>query len=190
MELTRISSRPDWEHIRRLYLEAFPKCERKPFFLIRHIHRKGAADVWVIREEERFAGFAITLNSGDLVLLDYYAILPEFRSKGIGTQALRQLCTHYRDRRFFLEIESVYEDAPNHEERVRRKRFYLAAGLSELRIAVNVFGTNMELLGAGCTLTYEEYLSVYRASFGEWAVRHLKALSFPEAACNARGDML
>ncbi len=180
MEIRQITDPADWDAIRSLYRSAFPRCERKPFFLIRHIHRKGTADVWVIRKDKTFAGFAITLNAGDMVLLDYYAIAPEFRCSGIGTWALSRLTEHYRARRFFLEVESVYEPAPNLEERIRRKAFYLRAGLSPMHIMVDVFGTNMELLGFACSLRYEEYLSVYRENFGISAVKHLKMLPYPK----------
>ncbi len=187
MEIRPITDPADWNAIRSLYRTAFPLCERKPFFLIRHIHRKGTADVWVIRENDTFAGFAVTLNAGNMVLLDYYAIVPEFRCSGIGTWALSQLTEHYRARRFFLEVESVYEPAQNLEERIRRKAFYLRAGLKPMHIMVDVFGTNMELLGFECSISYEEYLSVYRENFGISAVKHLKLQPYPKES--EKGDV-
>ncbi len=180
MELVQATKISQWQNIYRLYKSAFPKCERKPFPLIWLIHKKGNADVWVLEANGGFAGFAITLNLGDLVLLDYFAVADAHRSKGYGSQALRQLQERYRDRRFFLEIESVYHVSENLPERRRRKRFYLRNGMTEMRVMADVFGTPMELLGYGCRVEFGEYQSLYRKSFGKWALRHLTALPYPE----------
>ncbi len=60
----------DWQRVRRLYGRAFPREERKPFGVIRRMHRRGKTDVWVLRREGRFAGFASTINGDGLILID------------------------------------------------------------------------------------------------------------------------
>lgn len=44
-------------------------------------------------------------------------------------------------------------------------------------ILVDVFGTEMELLTYQCSLTYEEYLSVYRQVYGERKAGKLKFIA-------------
>ena len=53
-----------------LYLRAFPASERKPFSKIVSMAKEGRTDLWIIRKDGRFAGFASTVNSPELVLLD------------------------------------------------------------------------------------------------------------------------
>lgn len=31
----------DWKQVKDIYCEAFPKCERKPFFMLKHSVRTG-----------------------------------------------------------------------------------------------------------------------------------------------------
>lgn len=180
MKLTKARRMAQWKSISRLYHTAFPRYERKPFWMILLMSLAGKTDVWVLEKDGEYSGFAATMGTGDMVLLDYFAVAPEQRSRGLGSEALRLLQEHYRDRRFFLEIESVYEDADNLPERQRRKRFYLANGMSELHIMADLFGTKMELLGYQCSLSYAEYRSLYVACLGKWTAKHVEELPYPD----------
>lgn len=180
MELKQITDKKQWKRIKALYKAAFPKYERKPFRLIRSMHKKGTADVWYIEDNGRFTGLAATMNHGDLVLLDYFAIAEDCRGQGAGSRALQMLQQHYSGRRFFLEIESVYTEAENLPERIRRKQFYLKNGMTEMRIYAKVGVTEMEVLGYNCTITFPEYQSVYLNNLGMWAKKYLVPLDYPE----------
>ena len=157
-----------------LYRRAFPREERKPFSIIVKMARSGRSDLWTIREDGRFAGFAATVNGPDMVLLDYFAVKKSLRGRGVGSGALRRLMEIYRDRGFFVEIESTFEDAPNRAERERRKRFYENCGLLPMGTEADVFGVRMELLGARCHLNLEQYRSFYREHYNPWAAEHIK----------------
>lgn len=169
MRLVQAVTGKHYNQIRALYHKSFPKCERKPFRLMKYKQRQGDMDIWYIVDDDRdvFAGLAITMNSADKVLLDYFAIDENKRGMGYGSKALAALQNKYQGSRFFLEIESTFEEADNQEQRKRRKSFYLANGMQELGVFANVFGTKMELLGYHCKLTFEEYLEVYRDVFGK-----------------------
>ncbi len=175
MELRKAASLRDWRGIKKLYHEAFPANEKKPFWMIRKKFRQGLSDVWVIEDEQTrgFAGLAITMNSETLVLLDYFAISEDKRGGGIGGMALRALQDKYRDCRFFLEIESVEEGAKTQEERERRKNFYLANGMQELGVNVTLFGVDMELLGYQCRVEFDEYRGLYHDIYGDWAAKNV-----------------
>lgn len=180
MELSEVKMAEQWRKIRRLYKNAFPKYERKPFSLIRLMHRKGRADVWIMEQEGQFAGFAVTMNAEDMVLLDYFAVIAEMRGKGVGSEALKQLQRHYLGKRLFLEIESIYNGMSDLAERKRRKHFYLSNGMREMRVLVDLFGTEMELLGWECKVEFQDYLRLYQKSLGKWAVKHVKELPYPD----------
>ncbi|MBQ8199003.1 MAG: GNAT family N-acetyltransferase [Lachnospiraceae bacterium] len=173
MKLRNPDTKADWKAIKQLYRSAFPLNEKKPFWLIKSKYEKGQADVWVIEKENSFAGMAITMNGGDLVLLDYFAVCADKRSGGIGGEALKSLQEKYSDRRFFLEIESVDKPSPKLPERLRRKKFYLTNGMQEMGVNVKLFGVDMELLGYNCAVSFEEYRNLYLNTYGNWAARNV-----------------
>lgn len=174
MILRNIKLPLEWKKIKCLYKTAFPKYERKPLGLIWIKTCQKKADIWIIESEGEFSGFAITMNEIDMVLLDYFAVSDEKRGAGLGTQALRKLQEYYAGKRFFLEIESVYVSAKNLPERCCRKQFYCSNGMREMGVRVNVFGTEMELLGHNCRVSFEEYNLLYRMSYGKWAAGNIK----------------
>ena len=174
--MTTVTKTKKWEisAIFALYRSAFPKEERKPFSRILKTARAGKADLWTIRTGGRFAGFAATVNSEELILLDYYAVKANLRGRGVGREALMALMEVYRDRGFFVEIESTFEDAPNALERERRKKFYVNCGMEPMGTEVDVFGVRMELLGVRCFLDFEGYRSFYRDNYSSWVADHIR----------------
>jgi len=176
MKLRKVQSCKDWRDIKQLYNGAFPANEKKPFWMIRLKNKQNTADVWVLEDENAFAGLAITMNGGDMVLLDYFAVDAGKRGRGIGAQALRILQEKYSGRRFFLEIESVEKASEHQAERLRRKKFYLANGMRELGVNVTLFGVDMELLGYNCDVSFEEYRGLYYNAYGNWAAKNVVEL--------------
>ena len=163
-----------WElgYLYVLYLSAFPASERKPFGTIVHMAREGRADLWVIRKGGAFAGLAATVNAPDLVLLDYLAVSKKYRGWGIGTAALKTLMEQYPA--LFVEIESTHEKSDNHEEREKRKRFYVNCGMVPTEVEADVFGVRMELLCHGCFLDFADYRGFYREHYSPWAAEHIQ----------------
>ena len=157
-----------------LYRAAFPRSERKPFSRITGMVKAGRADLWTIWAEGRFAGFAATVNGPDMVLLDYFAVKKSLRGRGVGGDALKSLMENYRDRGFFVEIESTLEEAPNRTGREKRKRFYERCGLKPMGTEADVFGIRMELLGVRCHLNLEQYRGFYRDHYSPWAAEHIQ----------------
>lgn len=161
----------DWWRIRRLYRRAFPVSERKPFAVIRRMHRQGHTDVWLAEQNGRFAGLAATIN-GSVILLDYFAVSEALRSHGVGSAFLRTLLASYADKGLFVEIEAPDGHDPA-DEKERRKRFYLRNGLTEFHTVADLFGVRMELLGRGCHLDFDAYREFYRTYYSEWAASHV-----------------
>ena len=173
LELKKPTGHKMWLRLYRLYLAAFPAAERKPWQMIRKMHRLGKTDIWCVMQERKFCGLAITINSPEVILLDYFAIAKNCRGQGIGTNALKAIVEKYAGKGFFLEIESTKEDAPNQDQRLRRKAFYLSCGLRELGAMACLFGVNMELLGVRCQLNYDQYKAFYRDNYNQWAADHI-----------------
>ena len=163
-----------WADIYKLYQKAFPKSEKKPFWMILKMHRKGASDVWRFTRNGKFAGLIITINGDKNVLLDYLAVDRNRRGTGIGTEILQLMRDHYAGKGVFLEIESVYEDCDNQDQRIRRKHFYEKSGMTSMDVFVWLFGVKMELMGFDCRLSYEEYHAFYRDHYNQWAADHIQ----------------
>lgn len=183
MKLIKAKTRAQFQMVHKLYESAFPAYEKKPFWLIRWKNKQGKADVWYLERDGIFVGLAITMSSPELVLLDYFAIEEKQRGTGLGSESLKALQEYYKERHFFLEIESVYEDCDNIEQRKRRKQFYLRNGMNEMKLMVNLFGTNMEILGYGCKLDFETYLSIYKYAYGKKIIKNVRQASYP---CNPK----
>ncbi|MDO4265348.1 MAG: GNAT family N-acetyltransferase [Eubacteriales bacterium] len=157
------------EEVKRLYLEAFPAEERKPFHVIEELCEKGRMELLAIMEGERFIGLDINMLAPgtDLRLLDYFAIAPSVRGGGYGSRALKCICERFSGHQFIFEIEPQDEAAENAEQRSRRKAFYLRNGLLESGLYVSLFHVPFELLSTKPGLRYQDYTDALAATFGK-----------------------
>lgn len=162
------------KNIETLYMEAFPKEERKDFDLMLKKRDEGSMEIFSIENEEgEFLGLTMTVLYQDIVLWDYLACREEARGKGVGTEAIRLLKERYEDKRIVLEFESTFEDCENLAIRKRRKALYQRLGLKLLPYQVLLFGVQMEMMTAGEYISFEEYHKVYDKVFGEKVSRNI-----------------
>lgn len=175
MEIRKAKGR-ELRWMKKTYLDSFPKSERKPFGLMKLKAKQGMMELLVILDREQPVGLAITVLHQDLVLLDYFAIDRTCRGQHYGSAALSLLKERYQGKRLILEIELPDEEAPNREERIRRKQFYLKNGMVETGLKVCVFRVPMEVLTDGRPVTYEEYHGIYRETIGTVFARRVTSL--------------
>ncbi len=161
MKIIKANDEQRLQAIEKLYLEAFPKEERKPFSLMVTKQAEGTMELLSLEEEGKFIGLAIFAHDKDIALLDYFAICETYRNQGYGSRALKSLQKIYTGKRFVLEIETTKKSFSDAERREKRKAFYLRNGLHTMDFDVNLFGVEMEVLSNGEHLTFEEYLDVY-----------------------------
>lgn len=157
-----------------LYEASFPAAERKPLDSMRMGDKASAFELLVISTPVcRVAGLCITVRHGDLVMLDYFAVSPALRGRGIGRAALPRIRERYAGSRFFLEIEAPPPIDPrdrcsNAAQRVARKRFYASAGMVSTGIRAFVYDSDMELWAFpedAANLTFEDYAALLAATF-------------------------
>ncbi len=165
-----------YARIKSLYKKAFPKCERKPFSMIMKMKKKGKTDIWYFQDDEGFLGLASTINGEREILIDYFAVSERRRGQGNGRKMLTALLRHYEPLGVFLEIEIPYESAENYTERIRRKNFYIGAGLAPMNTYAKLFGVDMELMGVNCSLDFDEYRNFYLKNYGRFAYDNIKAI--------------
>lgn len=160
-----------------LYLDAFPADERKPFSLLQTRAAEGRAELLSIHYEGAFAGLVITLLYQNYVLVDYFAVSPDYRNHGIGACVLDLIRARYDGRLIFLEIED-----PKTELQERRRGFYIRNGILPTGLAVELFGVDMLILSdGGRPVPFEDYTALLLHAAGPYTQGKVKFRSFTTA---------
>lgn len=161
--------REDKKWLKKLFLSAFPRVERPPFWVFVRMRPPKAA-LWLIRADRQKAGFFSVLPGRGLAYVYLFAVDDALRGRGIGSSALRQLCSLYEGK-LFLAIEPLMPEAPNYFVRVRRKAFYERNGFTYLHQWIRESGETYSLLGIGEPVPEKGYLSLMRSGLGLLAFR-------------------
>ena len=176
ISLEKAKLNDDIKAIKSLYLLAFPKEERKPFWLMMKKTKLGEMEILAIKDGAELLGLMITIPRDKYVLIDYFAVLPEKRCGGVGTEALKLLGEYYGEKTLVIEIETPNETAPNNDERIRRNGFYHRCGFKEVGVDILLFGVEMKLLTRGDSIDYDEYILFYSEIFGKGITKNIKML--------------
>ena len=178
--------------IRLLYNRAlsrdFPPSELKSLSAILSMYHRGLYDVLAAYQDDQFVGYALLYcpQGERLALLDYLAVEPQYRNRGIGSMLLRQLCCHYAERIDVLLIECERpKSAPDEQEARSRIRFYTQAGAVLTSVRIWLFGVEYSILVLPCNQTIpqcdwaEQMLKLYQqmlpADLYQHNVRLIKA---------------
>ena len=163
------------EEIREVYKKYlyydFPADERKPLSRIEKSIRDGRyLCVGAFDEEGRFLAYAFFVFIEDTCLLDYYAVVPSMRGKGIGSPFLQLAIRTAGFPMTIIEIEDPRSgDTEEKTARERRLDFYLNAGCVNTNVHVLAFGVEYLLLEYPLQGTHEReelsegYRSIYRS---------------------------
>lgn len=178
MEITlKEADRNTLAPLRKLYRRSFPCSEKKPFSMIISKKNEGKVEILAaVDEAGKFCGLMITAFDDEYVLLDYFAVEPDKRGRGIGSLLLEKLRERYAGKKIFLEIERVESKQGNSEQKQRRKRFYKRCGLTETGLFVDLAGVEMEILSFGCEMPFVRYFEFYEHYLGSLAKRIVKPI--------------
>lgn len=121
----------DYKSLKELYIKAFPKAERMPFWYMARQARRDDIALLGIYDEDRLIGMTYIMVWRDIVYIQYLAVAKNQRGKGYGSRILSDLKERYKDCRFVLEIEEVIKEAPNYKDRQKRQEFYEKNGFYE-----------------------------------------------------------
>ncbi|MCD7949514.1 MAG: GNAT family N-acetyltransferase [Erysipelotrichaceae bacterium] len=137
---------PNLNDIKQLYHEAFPRNERAPFrSLMKRLNQQ--TDFLAFYDEDLFVGFTYLVTMHDLTYLFYFVVDEPLRNKGYGSTILTYLEKHYAC--IFIDIEVIDANAPNYNQRLRRKEFYLRNGFKETGLGYSFFKVDYEILACG-----------------------------------------
>lgn len=110
----------------------FPKEELKPYSMIKNYvkNNDGIALGYYDDNNKCLLGYATALFADKVVLLDYFAILPEFRNKGLGTSFIDELSKFFSDYKLLL----IEAETPDNIIAKKRIDFYKKCGCIDSNI--------------------------------------------------------
>ena len=161
MEFTWIQP-SQWPAVKEIYLEAFPKRERKPYGALKRSVQRGKATVLTAVEDGCLLGFAVLIPYQDMVMVDYLAVSSRIRSKGTGSQLLGEAGRRYAGKKIVLLIEA----AENRAQRIARRSFYLKNGFASADLFIDGASGEMEIMTYGGAVDREAYLRLQKHALG------------------------
>ena len=140
------------QEIRKVYNDHvifdFPDDERKPLDMIEKLLAENIYQCFGAFEIDICIGYAFFALDGDIYLLDYFAVIPEWRDKGIGTLFLKDVVSQIKAKILILEIEDFKEfsSSSDVEKCIKRQAFYSQAGCVETHVKTKCFGVTYLIL--------------------------------------------
>lgn len=134
----------------------FPQDELKPSAAIVQLFQAGAYEGLALYkrsneaetgEQTALAGYALfaKVPETDILLLDYFAVLEDFRSCGAGSLFLALMKAYYKDRKAILIETELVEKARDEEDRalrMRRNAFYERNGCRGSSVRSRLFSVD------------------------------------------------
>ncbi len=149
----------------------FPPSELKTLEAILKMKEEGVYDVLGAYLDGVLVAYALCYCPKDsrVLLLDYLAVEPDVRSRGIGTRLLGELRAHYANRFDTILIECERpKAAPNEQEARKRIQFYTQAGAQLTHVRIWLFEVEYSILTLPCAQEIvardwaQQMLSLYR----------------------------
>ena len=153
---------PWFPRVKALYESAFPANERIP---IKHLlDDKIKREFWAFFDGDLFCGFSNSITHGSITNIVYFAVVPELRSRGYGSQILQVIREQHPDTRIVvdIEVEEDSKDAEELERRNRRRDFYLRNGFGASPVDYVWQGEHYRLLSAGGSVTEKEFRNFWK----------------------------
>jgi GNAT superfamily N-acetyltransferase len=157
-------------HAKALYLEAFPKEERLPWWLLLLNSRRQDIDLTAFVEDGRMVGFTASVTTEEMHFLLFFAIPANLRGQGWGSAILAQLQQQHKA--VTLNVELLDPKAENFSQRQRRFRFYQRNGFYDTGYHVWEIGGKFRVLATQPELDVASYRQIFRKlSLGFWNVK-------------------
>ena len=150
----------------------FPGDELKPLNRIESSLNEGKYRCLGAFESDELVSYAFFVFEKGTYLLDYFAVVPKLRGKGIGTDVLKSVVRLTDADLLLIEVEDPLT-GPNISEREKRYRFYLRAGAIDTHVKVMCFGVSYLLLEYPVRSRHSEeeisegYKAIYRSILPE-----------------------
>ncbi len=129
----------------------FPSEELKPLSTLKILMEKNLYEAFGFYDQDKLCAYAffLCLPKGLAALLDYFAVLPPYRSLGIGSEILFLFKDLYPDLGgILIEVENPRFASSKEEEKVQERRiaFYEKSGALKTDISLSLFQVPFEIL--------------------------------------------
>jgi len=153
----------------------FPLSEINPLTMIKKLHKKGEYIGFGLFEDDSLRSYGLFVPSpSKVILLDYLAVLPQYRQSGFGSVFLSDLrnFNHIYDG-VIIEVEDPEYSITNEEHQMQMKRiaFYEKNGfimttIKSIQFNVNYLVMYLPLNGLPLEeFIYEELCEIYQIMF-------------------------
>lgn len=155
---------------KKLYIEAFPKEERIPWWLLMLNSRRKDVDLTAWMDGDTFCGLTASVTVEGLHFLLFFAVAQPLRGKRYGSQILTRLRHTYET--VVLNVETLDPTAPNYPQREKRFGFYGKNGFFDTGYHVWEVGGKFRVLSTRQQLDVPAYKKVFKKlTLGIWNVR-------------------
>ncbi len=134
-----------WQQINSLAKEAFPPEEYLAPDKLVEMSTASSFDFLALTDGDKFIGFMVVQIYKELAYLFFLAIEPSCRAKGYGSRAIETLRALYPGKKQVVDFEMQDETAPNNEQRIKRRQFYLKNGYKETGLFLSYLGVDYEV---------------------------------------------
>lgn len=148
--------------IKQLFKTAFPFYEQIPMpFLLWRLKRPNV-ELLGFTDDGQLVGASYTISRRQQTYVLYLAVTEKVRSRGYGSQILAAIKARYVNQQIMLSIEPVTPDAPNLEQRQKRRQFYYKNGFRSTHIMLTEMGDDYELLTCSGSVKQSDYLALIK----------------------------
>ena len=107
--------------VKRIYFDSFPKKERIPFPIMILLSKITHTDFLAFYDKNILSGFVYLSAIENITFIIFFAVDKNVRSKGYGSKILEEVQSLYPNNKIVISIERCDVEAPNLNDRIRRK---------------------------------------------------------------------
>ena len=144
------------DELTRVYLDEmrrdFPPSELKPLSMILNSEAVGMAHTWGVFEGETLVSYLLMVRpmGCEVSQLDYFSVLPAYRSTGIGAKLLAALPAHEEGAKAILIEAECPDKAEDEAMAARRLGFYSRCGARDTGFTEHLFDAWFRILVLPC----------------------------------------
>ena len=144
------------DELTRVYLDEmrrdFPPSELKPLSMILNSEAVGMAHTWGVFEGETLVSYLLMVRpmGCEVSQLDYFSVLPAYRSTGIGAKLLAALPAHEEGAKAILIEAECPDKAEDEAMAARRLGFYSRCGARDTGFTEHLFDAWFRILVLDC----------------------------------------
>ena len=151
-----------WQQVNSLAKEAFPPEEYLAPETLVEMSKADNFDFFALTDRDTFIGFMVVQTHKDLAYLFFLAIDPSCRAKGYGSRAVETLRALYPGKTQVVDFEMLDSEAPNNEQRIKRRQFYLRNEYKETGLFLSYLGVDYEVFCMGEDFEPQEFKDMMR----------------------------